>query len=227
MEVLLLNGSPRAPVSHSKELARMFQEACPLPGKYRAISSSNHKELCQLAGKASHLLLVFPLYVDGIPATLLEFLKALEREPPREKPTISLLINCGFLEPEQNDTAVEILRLFCEQAGYPFGSVLKVASGEAILSTPFRFLVQRKVKRFARAVALGGTLNPAGDYAPSKRGFPAGFPLLLDSVWRQKRNHPGTDGLAGNRGRQTPLTGQAKKLSAQAETVACADSLFM
>ena len=78
MEVLLLNGSPRAPVSHSKELARMFQEACPLPGKYRAISSSNHKELCQLAGKASHLLLVFPLYVDGIPATLLEFLKALE-----------------------------------------------------------------------------------------------------------------------------------------------------
>ena len=96
MEVLLLNGSPRAPVSHSKELARMFQEACPLPGKYRAISPSNHKELCQLAGKASHLLLVFPLYVDGIPATLLEFLKALEREPPREKPTISLLINCGF-----------------------------------------------------------------------------------------------------------------------------------
>ena len=106
MEVLLLNGSPRAPVSHSKELARMFQEACPLPGKYRAISSSNHKELCQLAGKASHLLLVFPLYVDGVPATLLEFLKALEREPPREKPTISLLINrsrttlrwksCGF-----------------------------------------------------------------------------------------------------------------------------------
>ena len=78
---------------------------------------------------------------------------------PREKPTISLLINCGFLEPEQNDTAVEILRLFCEQAGYPFGSVLKVASGEAILSTPFRFLVQRKVKRFARAVALGERLT--------------------------------------------------------------------
>ena len=147
----------------------MFQEACPLPGKYRAISSSNHKELCQLAGKASHLLLVFPLYVDGIPATLLEFLKALEREPPREKPTISLLINCGFFEPEQNDTAV---------AGYPFGSVLTVASGEAILSTPFRFLVQRKVKRFARAVALGERLTlqvtmplPKGVFLRASRSF--------------------------------------------------------
>ena len=84
MEVLLLNGSPRAPVSHSKELARMFQAACPLPGKYRAISYRKHKELSQLAGKATHQLLVFPLYVDCIPATLLEFLKAQEREPPRE-----------------------------------------------------------------------------------------------------------------------------------------------
>ena len=96
MEVLLLNGSPRAPVSHSKELARMFQEACPLPGKYRAISSSNHKELCQLAGKASHLLLVFPLYVDGIPATLLEFLKALEREPPGKSPPSLCLSTAAF-----------------------------------------------------------------------------------------------------------------------------------
>lgn len=100
------------------------------------------------------------------------------KRAPREKPTISLLINCGFLEPEQNDTAVEILRLFCEQAGYPFGSVLKVASGEAILSTPFRFLVQRKVKRFARAVALGERLTlqvtmplPKGVFLRASRSF--------------------------------------------------------
>ena len=82
------------------------------------------------------------------------------------------------MEPEQNDTAVDILRLFCEQAGYPFGSVLKVASGEAILSTPFRFLVQRKVKRFARAVALGERLTlqvtmplPKGVFLRASRSF--------------------------------------------------------
>ena len=70
------------------------------------------------------------------------------------------------------------LRLFCEQAGYPFGSVLKVASGEAILSTPFRFLVQRKVKRFARAVALGERLTlqvtmplPKGVFLRASRSF--------------------------------------------------------
>ena len=60
----------------------------------------------------------------------------------------------------------------------PFGSVLKVASGEAILSTPFRFLVQRKVKRFARAVALGERLTlqvtmplPKGVFLRASRSF--------------------------------------------------------
>ena len=155
MEVLLLNGSPRAPVSHSKELARMFQEACPLPGKYRAISPSNHKELCQLAGKASHLLLVFPLYVDGIPATLLEFLKALEREPPREKPTISLLINCGFLEPEQNDAAVEILRLFCEQAGYLSALSSRWPAGKRFFPPPSAFWSSAKLSGLPGRSHLG------------------------------------------------------------------------
>lgn len=155
MEVLLLNGSPRAPVSHSKELARMFQEACPLPGKYRAISSSNHKELCQLAGKASHLLLVFPLYVDGIPATLLEFLKALEREPPREKPTISLLINCGFLEPEQNDTAVEILRLFCDRPGTLSALSSRWPAGKRFFPPPSAFWSSEKLSGLPGRSHLG------------------------------------------------------------------------
>ena len=155
MEVLLLNGSPRAPVSHSKELARMFQEACPLPGKYRAISSSNHKELCQLAGKASHLLLVFPLYVDGIPATLLEFLKALEREPPREKPTISLLINCGFLEPEQNDTAVKSCGFSANRPGTLSVLSSKWPAGKRFFPPPSAFWSSEKLSGLPGRSHLG------------------------------------------------------------------------
>ena len=46
----------------------------------------------------SDMLLVFPLYADGIPATLLNFLKSLENNLPDKKPVISVIINCGFLE---------------------------------------------------------------------------------------------------------------------------------
>lgn len=39
--------------------------------------------------------------------------------------------------------------------GYPFGSVLMIGGGEAILDTPFRLLAGRRIAAFARAVAEG------------------------------------------------------------------------
>ncbi|MEI3305405.1 MAG: hypothetical protein V8R40_04855 [Dysosmobacter sp.] len=101
------------------------------------------------------MLFAFPLYADGLPVTLLNFLKSLEAAPPQNKPTVSVLINCGFLEPQQNEMAVEMMRLFCRQNHYPFGSVLKIGSGEAILDSPFRFLAVRKIRRFAGSIAKG------------------------------------------------------------------------
>ena len=99
------------------------------------------------------MLFVFPLYADGIPVTLLNFLKNLEKNPPLQKPTISVLINCGFFEYRQNDTAVNMIELFCKQNGYRMGSVLKIGSGEAILDTPFKVFVTRKIKKLAASVS--------------------------------------------------------------------------
>ena len=44
------------------------------------------------------------------------------------------------------------VRLFCARAGYPFGSVLKIGSGEAILTTPFAALVRGKIRKLAAAI---------------------------------------------------------------------------
>ena len=155
-KLIILNGSPRAPRSNSKQYAALFAEHYPVKTEYCEIRRNNHLQLCEAVGTATKLLFVFPLYADGLPVTLLNFLKTLEQHPPRQKPIVSVLVNCGFLEPRQNDVAVEMMRLFCSENGYPFGSVLKVGSGEAILTTPFAGLVRRKMKRFARAVAENG-----------------------------------------------------------------------
>lgn len=151
-KVLILNGSPRAPRSNSRQYAQLFAEACGMETTYYNISKTNHLELCSAVEDCSDLLLVFPLYADGIPAPLLQFLKTLEENPPQTRPVVSVLINCGFLEPEQNDVAVEMIGLFCAQNGYPLGSVLKIGSGEAILATPFRALVRGKIKKLAAAL---------------------------------------------------------------------------
>ncbi len=151
--IIILNASPRAPKSNSKTYAQIFQKYSKLPTEYFNINKLNHMEICNKIKQFSQLLFVFPLYADSIPVTLLNFLKTLENNPPKNKPVISVLINCGFIEPEQNDTAVKIMKIFCKQNGYVFGSVLKIGSGEAILETPFRFFVSRKIKKLADSVS--------------------------------------------------------------------------
>lgn len=155
---MLINGSPRAPKSNSKRYADIFSKSCKKPVEYFQISKNNHVMLCEKMGTYSDVVLIFPLYADGIPVTLLNFLKTLEKNPPASKPSVSVLVNCGFIEPYQNDVAVKMIRLFCTQNGYSFGSALKIGSGEAILDTPFRMLIVWKIRKF-----LGSIVNKKYD----------------------------------------------------------------
>lgn len=154
-KIVLLNGSPRAPKSNSKRYASIFREHCPVAADYFEITRRNHAMLCSKTDEYTDVVLVFPLYADSLPVSLLDFLKSLEAARSERRPTVSVMINCGFLEYEQNMVAVDMVRLFCRRNGYPFGSVLMIGGGEAILDTPFRLLVGRRIAAFARAVAEG------------------------------------------------------------------------
>lgn len=151
--ILILNGSPRAPRSNSKRYAGLFAKYSPRETLYAEIRRTNHAALRDQMADCPDVVLAFPLYADSLPVPLLEFLKFLAADPPAKRPTVSVLINCGFLEYRQNEVAVRMVRLFCRRNGYAFGSVLMIGSGEAILETPFRFLAARGIKRFARTVA--------------------------------------------------------------------------
>lgn len=154
-KILILNGSPRAPKSNSARYAEIFRKYAGTETEYRNITKENHMQLCREAERASDLLLVFPLYADGIPVTLLDFLKSAETHRLQNKPVVSVLINCGFMEYEQNDTAVRMIQCFCRQNGYRFGSLLRIGSGEAILDSPFRFLAVWQIRKLAAAVRSG------------------------------------------------------------------------
>ena len=152
-KIMIINGSPRAPKSNSKKFAYIFAKNCKIPTEYFELNKKNNKNICMIMDDFTDILLIFPLYVDGIPVTLLNFLKVLENNPPKKKPKISILINCGFIEPEQNDVAVKMVRFFCKTQGYVFGSLLKIGSGEAILNTPFKIFVVKKIKKLAKTIS--------------------------------------------------------------------------
>lgn len=150
--IIILNGSPRAPKSNSKRYAEIFAAYCSNKPDYFAISKTNHQELRSRMASYTDLLLVFPLYADALPVGLLGFLKFLEENPPEKKPVISVFINCGFFEYEQNEIAIEMLRLFCKRNGYSMGSILMLGSGEAILDTPFKYVVKRAAKKLVKSI---------------------------------------------------------------------------
>ena len=98
-KLMILNGSPRAPQSNSKQYASIFRSYYKEDIVEYHITPRNHEEILSRLEGCTDLLLVFPLYADSIPVTLHNFLKSLEQHPPASKPTVSVLINCGFLEP--------------------------------------------------------------------------------------------------------------------------------
>ena len=152
-KIVIINGSPRAPKSNSKMYAEMFKGFWGRKDtlSFDAIAKDNEEALKSIC-ECENLLFVFPLYADSIPVTLMKFLKKLENYPIAEKPTVHVLINCGFFEPQQNLTALEILNFFLKKNGFKVGSVLCIGSGEAICNSPFSFIARGKIKKFANAI---------------------------------------------------------------------------
>lgn len=198
VKLLIVNGSPRAPRSNSRRYAELFQARWKGEARYAALTAKNHAELAAAAAECTDLLLVFPLYADGLPAPLLRFLEFLEGAGPEHRPRISVLINCGFLEPHQNDVAVDMVRLFCLENGYPFGACLKIGGGEAILGPPFAFLVRRSIRALRQGRRRRTVRRAGGHHAPVPPLLCAGLHTLLDADGRRQRLYAGTDGVHGH-----------------------------
>ena len=153
--LMIVNGSPRAPQSNSKQYAALFRSFWRGEAYEYNVTQHSHAEAFARLENAEHLLLVFPLYADGIPAVLMRTLKELAVWRGTARPRIHVLVNCGFLEPEQTRPAVEMVRFFCKRYGFPWGMALQIGSGEAILNTPFSFLVRRGLRRLAAGMRAG------------------------------------------------------------------------
>lgn len=154
-KVLILNGSPRAAKSNSKIYSEIFIKKFPGQVDYFNITKFNHDQLITQINKENYddILFVFPLYADGIPVTLLNFLKKLELENLENKPTISVMINCGFFEPKQNDIAIRMMKVFAKINNYKYGSTMRIASGEATPTLSiYKYLLSNKIKKFAVAL---------------------------------------------------------------------------
>jgi multimeric flavodoxin WrbA len=140
---VLLVGSPRITKSTSQSLGTYLigqlqahgVETRTIPIYPSLNSKERERELLDTVDRADLTVLAFPLYVDSLPApvtALLEKIAAYRRESSPGG-FFSAIVNCGFPEAFQNETALAICAEFARRSGFSWMGGLSLGGGEGLI----------------------------------------------------------------------------------------------
>lgn len=140
MRMGFIVGSPKPQKSASLFLLKEIEKK--LDNKFQLFWFESKKQLTGEQEKdlfdCDVLVLSFPLYVDGVPSHLLEWLQQVEKKAKKQdkKITVYAIVNCGFYEAKQNHLALRIIEKWCEKSGFGWGQGLQVGAGGMVMVAP-------------------------------------------------------------------------------------------
>lgn len=175
---LLVVGSPKASGSTSEALGRHLLEelgqrgvktgACRLPPTF--VSEDEERPLLAALEDTDLVVLSCPLYVDSLPSGVTRFLEIVaarrEAETGRGEKRFVALLNCGFPEARQCDTAIAICRCFARKAGMQWSGGMALGGGGAIAGRPLSE-AGGAARNAARALALAAEALADGRPVPA------------------------------------------------------------
>jgi hypothetical protein len=158
VKALLINGSPHRAAAASRVILDTLKAKLGPRHEYRMIEVVTQREALPEDLEADLLVLAFPLYVDSLPSPVLDWLISCERlrsETSRSggalKPQAMIaVVNCGFYEGVQNESALAIVANFCARAGIQWRGGLGIGSGgmmKGVESAPENMFIKRPVSR--------------------------------------------------------------------------------
>lgn len=138
MKILFLNGSPKGKNSTSEKLINGLRQRLGDSNEYSA-SIALGEDKAGLLEKITNfdtLIIVFPLYVDGLPSHLLRLLYEVKDEIRLAAPELMVygVVNNGFYEGKQNCLALSMLSHFCTCANVKWRQGLGIGAGGMISS---------------------------------------------------------------------------------------------
>lgn len=222
-KVLLLVGSPRGAASASNSLGdhllRLLEERGMATKKllvYPALGDEKKMaELLAAVDACDLLVAAFPLYVDQLPAPLVDLLLGIaERRQGRAgeaRQGLAAVINCGFPETAHCRLAGEIVRNFAVQAGFRFLGCLATGMGGTIGNRPLA-TAGGVVRHQVKALGLAATSLAKGTEIPEtviglmgKAMMPRWFYNWMgDWGWRRAAKKNGVSGRLPEK----PFTGE-------------------
>ena len=210
MKALILIGSPKGRNSASNLLAARLAGGLRAQGVsvrdelvHAGLRSEDGARLLLEAVDASDLVvLAFPLYVDSLPAPLTQLLERIaERRigvAPAAAPRLAVIVQCGFPEARQCDTAVGICRLFAERTGMRWAGALAMGMGGQ-LGGGFRRLpgggkhLLDALDTASKSLSGGGSIPGEASELFAKPLIPRWMYLLFGNLgWRMQMRKHGT-----------------------------------
>lgn len=205
---LLLVGSPKTRKSTSNSLGGyLFEQLSARSIHTETIylhtvlrSPQKMQALFDAVDAADLVTLAFPLYVDSLPAPVIE---ALERIAARRqgrdhshRQLFTAISNCGFPEANQTLTALAICETFAQQAGFEWAGSLALGGGEMVNGASLveaggmSILMRKALDLAAEALAQGQAIPQAARDGLAKPVIPHWVYWLM-SWWRWNQEAKG------------------------------------
>jgi hypothetical protein len=159
-KVCFINGSPRGKNSASKGLIDKVIEMLDkekVQGHELSVvewyRKNRKEEDFEFMRTMNAIVFVFPLYVDSIPSSLLEYMYAFEeyliKYPcPKDMnaPKVYSIINNGFIEGKQNINALQIMGHYSARIGFNWRFGIGIGAGEFMRETMEVIPLKSKLK---------------------------------------------------------------------------------
>lgn len=198
---LLLIGSPHYE-STSGEIGGYLQQELSRLGwsteSLRIYQSLKEPHFTELAGsfeEADLVILTFPLYVDAIPAAMTAMMERLAGRPKNgdsgRRRRLVALVNSGFPEARQNETALAVCRRFALETGLEWAGGLALGGGGIVNGRPLEQLggmvrhIVEALTQTAKALDQGEQVPVAASRLMGRQTVPGWVMALVGGMmWR-------------------------------------------
>lgn len=142
----IINGSPKVINSNSSYFVNMITKNLDEYNVFE-LKDGNYNNIIDSIGKSKTIILAFPLYVDSPTSITLSFLDyIIDNKVSLKDKSIYTIINCGFREGEQNVTALNIIKRWCEKVKATYKGSILIGAGEIVGNKKYKFISNKALK---------------------------------------------------------------------------------
>lgn len=211
--VLLVGSAKPAGTSTSEALGRSLLRRLETAGVATRVFLASHcrddrlQELVDAVAGAEIFVLATPMYVDALPYLVVRAFEAIAAArtrpgaPPPSPTRFLAIINCGFPETIQTQTAQDICRIFAAQARLELAGTLGLGGGETLRGQAPEQMgwltrhVRRAFDLAAEALLAGRTVPEKAVELMARPIIPAlGYVLVANYSWRKEARRWGAQG---------------------------------